>query len=355
MAENKRCIYLDSLRIFSALAVICIHTSVQIFFGADNSPAALVGSSAWCAAAVYDALSRFCVPMFLMISGALFLGKRLSIKRIYGKYILRILTAYVFWSFLYALLRDIRVYSIVFWTIRGGPRFSFLCYIIGLYMLVPLLDRFVCEPRYMSYFLILCFFFGFLEPQLYDIASVEQIRYISTLYPDVHEFFINMRLSEMTWLPAYFVLGYALFHYDIKPKYRRVLYCHGLLGAAATVCGTVWSSLRANALIQYWFSYRSVNVLFMTVGMFVFAKYECSKISLCPALERALSRVAELTFCVFLVHSWVLDTFLLDMGITAYCAPAWISIPVIVLLAFVISLCIAFGAKKIPVLNRYIT
>lgn len=350
MEAQRRCIYLDVLRIFAALAVICVHTSCQIF-GNDNLPVASVGSSAWCAAAVYDALSRFCVPIFLMISGALFLGKALPIKRIYGKYVLRVLTAYVFWSFLYTLLRGERAFSLIFGTIRGGPRFSFLCYIIGLYMLVPLLDRFIREPRYMAYFLALCFFFGFLESQLYDMVSIEQIRYISVLYAYVHEFFTKMCLTGLTWLPAYFVLGYALFHYDMQPRHRWVLYCTGLLGTAATV----WSSLRANSLIEYWLDYRSVNVLFMTVGLFVFAKYGCARFSLCPALERAISRVAELTFCAFLVHSWVLDTFLLDRGVTAYCASAWISIPVIVLLVFVISLCIAFVAKKIPVLTRYIT
>lgn len=44
----------------------------------------------------YDSIVRWAVPVFVMISGALFLSREYSIKKIYGKNILRILVAF-FW------------------------------------------------------------------------------------------------------------------------------------------------------------------------------------------------------------------------------------------------------------------
>ena len=39
-----------------------------------------------------------------MISGALFLSRDISARKMYSKYILRIVLAFVFWSFIYAVI-----------------------------------------------------------------------------------------------------------------------------------------------------------------------------------------------------------------------------------------------------------
>lgn len=48
---------------------------------------------------------RWGVPVFVMISGALFLSKNeISTKVIFSKYVLRIVTAFAAWSFIYYLV-----------------------------------------------------------------------------------------------------------------------------------------------------------------------------------------------------------------------------------------------------------
>ena len=59
--STQRIISFDLLRIVAAFAVIMIHTSGQ-WFG-ELSPE-------WEFANIYDSLSRWCVPVFIMISGA---------------------------------------------------------------------------------------------------------------------------------------------------------------------------------------------------------------------------------------------------------------------------------------------
>ena len=66
--SGKRIFYYDFLRVISALAVVWIHTS-GISVGTQP-----VGSSAWLVSLFYDAGVHWAVPIFVMISGVLFLG-----------------------------------------------------------------------------------------------------------------------------------------------------------------------------------------------------------------------------------------------------------------------------------------
>jgi len=96
MAVN-RIIYLDCLRVAAITAVIIIHIAASQWY---ITP---VNTFNWRVLNIYDSLARWCVPIFIMISGALFLNpsKNISKKDLFCKYIKRILIANVFWGFLY--------------------------------------------------------------------------------------------------------------------------------------------------------------------------------------------------------------------------------------------------------------
>lgn len=97
--SNQRIVYLDLLRIMATFAVIFLHvTAVEV-----NS---FSFSRNWYIATIGDSLVRWSVPVFVMISGALFLNsnKEVTCAEILKKRIPRLLLAYAFWSVLYALL-----------------------------------------------------------------------------------------------------------------------------------------------------------------------------------------------------------------------------------------------------------
>ncbi len=78
---EKRIVYIDYLRVVAILGVIMLHVSAQNWYNID------VSSFAWQTFNFFDAISRYGVSIFVMISGALFLGKDISIKTICKKYI----------------------------------------------------------------------------------------------------------------------------------------------------------------------------------------------------------------------------------------------------------------------------
>ena len=107
MAEKKtsggRLVYLDLLRIMSVVMMVTLHIS-GVGMRAD------IGSFDWHVCNIYDGLTHICVPVFIMISGAFLLDpeREYSIKKLYKVKILRIATAFVFWSAFYAVIRACR-------------------------------------------------------------------------------------------------------------------------------------------------------------------------------------------------------------------------------------------------------
>ena len=98
LAEQNRTYYLDCLRVLATFSVMILHISAQNWYSTD------VISFEWNVFNFYDSIVRWTVPVFVMISGALFLDREHTVQQLYGKYIFRIVTAFIFWSVAYALM-----------------------------------------------------------------------------------------------------------------------------------------------------------------------------------------------------------------------------------------------------------
>lgn len=99
--------YLDSTRVIAILAVVLLHCSVM-FLDASGMDY-IVGS-------ILNNITRFGVPCFVMISGALFLDERrkINLRSAYGKYIKNIIWLIVIWNIIYAV-----AYTIILPIVRG--------------------------------------------------------------------------------------------------------------------------------------------------------------------------------------------------------------------------------------------
>ena len=72
MGEGKK-EWISNLRVIATLCVILLHVASSVLYKYNQAP-----NSHWWIGNVYDSLVRFSVPMFLMITGALLLGKQYS-------------------------------------------------------------------------------------------------------------------------------------------------------------------------------------------------------------------------------------------------------------------------------------
>ena len=96
--DTERIWSLDLLRILATFGIVVLHVSGLPAEYAD------VNELPWKIDISIRILFRWCVPVFFMISGALFLSgeREVSVARLYKKTILRIATCFLFWSAFYA-------------------------------------------------------------------------------------------------------------------------------------------------------------------------------------------------------------------------------------------------------------
>lgn len=132
---------LETLRAAAALAVVCLHVA------AAELGRQVPGSPDWQAANLLDAATRWCVPVFVMITGALLLGRSDPPGRFIARRLLRLAPPLLFWSLAYTLLgAAIRPgwtpQEGLFALLRGAPWYHlwYLFMLPGLYLLTPWLQ-----------------------------------------------------------------------------------------------------------------------------------------------------------------------------------------------------------------------
>src|ERR1700743_628572 len=88
--------WINNLRIIALYAVIMLHTSAVLLAQYGKVP-----FGDWLTADIYNALTRFAVPVFVMITGALLLPREYEIGDFLKRRLTRIIWPFLFWSLVY--------------------------------------------------------------------------------------------------------------------------------------------------------------------------------------------------------------------------------------------------------------
>ncbi len=342
--EDTRLIYLDYLRVFATIAVICIHVSGLNWSSTD------VNSFAWQVYNFYDSISRWAVPAFVMISGTLFLGKGIGIRRIYTKYVLRIVTAFLFWSLVYALLDGGTRKEILDNIIQGHYHMWFLFTIVGLYICLPILDRIAENRTALVYFLALAFVFTGLIPEILTVVHDFGGHILQSVSAMCDQALSKMNFHLAVGYSGYFVGGFYLSRKDLSKRRRLVIYGLGFAGFASTV---IVSSLVSISLQQPtgYYGYFSLNVLAEITAVFVWCRYNLSPKGRLYPLIKVLSKYS---FGAYLVHALVLERVCTKIGIWTWVGSPVLTVAMVVGFTFALSVLISALLNHIPVLKNYI-
>lgn len=99
---NKHIVWLDVMRFVAMFTVVCCHCADPFNFFTGELPANIGEIKFWGAA--YGAFLRPCVPLFVMITGALLLPVKGEASVFYKKRIPRVLWPFLIWSILYNVI-----------------------------------------------------------------------------------------------------------------------------------------------------------------------------------------------------------------------------------------------------------
>ena len=173
---------LDILRLLAAFAVVALHVNPQAHLDVA------IPSPAWGVMNLCTVLCCWSVPSFFMISGAFLLSpssRQHDTRYLYRRNILRMLTAFVFWSAFYAIAHC-ALYGKGKWTFlnqffRGHYHMWYLFALISLYWITPLLRKITESKRTTEYFLLTGFVFTFLVGRVLNFVSLLNLPHADVL------------------------------------------------------------------------------------------------------------------------------------------------------------------------------
>ena len=345
-STRRRVIYFDILRIVAIFFVVFVHLAAQHWADVD------VSSRAWFAFNLYCTTGKWSVPIFVMISGALFLGRDVSISAILKKNVARIATVFLFWSGCYALVylvfRHAPLAVVLSQFITGHYHLWFLYMIVGLYLLIPLLRPIVQNETLTRYFLLLAFIFTFLLPQLALFLSFVSYQASAVIHTVIMYSYCFFPLG----FTAYFIGGYYLSRRDFSRREEITLYCIGVAGLLVSVFAPVALSRAQGAPSDIFYTYNSLNVLCTSVPIFVFAKQHLNFPRMGEKAYMFLRKMSKYSFGVYLVHPMVIE-LLQHFAIDTFSCNAFFSVPLLAVFVFAVSTAISALLNAIPVIKDH--
>lgn len=348
--QSERIFYFDYLRIVAMAAVMILHIAAQ------NILIPTIGSFEWQTFNVADSLVRWGVPVFIMISGALFLGKEQKISKIFKKNILRLATAFLFWSLAYALWQKFVTHEIttntnfIMQIVRGYGHLWFIPMIMGLYMISPILKKITENRRIAWYFVILSIIFSMIIPQAIKIIGYkfETFSMISNVASN------SLQMQFVLGYSGYFMLGYLLHTADIKQTRKKYIYMAGVLGVLFTIFATSFMSSRMNELIVDFYDNMSINVLLMSVAVFIFGREHMNGVLKNKTSQNFVMLLSKCSFGMYLFHMFSIDILRHVFHFNSLSLTPLLSIPIIFIITFVSSFIVSMILNKVPILKKYV-
>lgn len=343
--SRHRIIYLDYMRVAAILAVIILHVSVQNWHSAD------AGTSAWGVFNFFDSAVRWCVPVFVMISGTLFTGRDIPLKAIYSKYVLRLLIAFFAWSAAYALVSTASPEKKLAIFLGGRYHMWFIMLMIGLYMCMPVINAIASNEKILRYYLLLSFIFAFCVPLLLhaaeDFGGSIPASISEVLTKDVG----NLHLELVLGYIGYFLLGHVLNRAEFTKKQRSMIYAGGIAGFAVTWLLTLAASVRAQSPVDTYYDFISLNVLLESAAVFTWFRYRSFSNGKINVL---MERLSGYVFGVYLVHVMVLEKLDHIFGINSLSFRPVVSILLITLVVTVVSFAVSAVLSHIPFVKDHL-
>lgn len=355
--KMQRQCFLDRLRVAATCAVVLLHTITGVMDSADMTPYPLEEKVFL---AALD-LITWCVPLFVLISGYLFLNpdKELPFKRMLAKYCRRILFALFLFGVPYTCIeliilgRPVRINMIAeaFLMVCRGQTWSHMWYlylVLFLYLITPLLQWFLKQiPKSCLY------------------ATMAFLLLGSSILPFLKKLFA---LDFLVALPDggiylfYYLCGYLFVCADKEEGDSVTSQGNGLVkqgnerlkvAVVVLIClfgGMVCSRLFGDYRVQMAYNY-PFTVAVSLLLMWLARKQE-------EKLRRKTTdfwrKAGSLCFAVYLIHPVFVNIFYKFLHITLLDFPIWISLPGFFLTVLALSVVTAWLLYRIPVLRKYV-
>lgn len=348
MKQNDRVVHYDLLRILACFSVVMLHSAAHFWY---DRP---VTDATWIVLNSYDAVSRYGVPIFVMLSGALFLkpGKQTDIKKLFTHNILRLLVVYLFWSCFYAGVTMFEfgvnggIKEIIRRCLVAKYHLWFLPMLIGIYLLVPLLQVLVngAKKRDLEYFLGLFLVLQILGETVKAIFwRTDELVYLKDTF----------RVELVCGYVGYFLLGYYLHNFEVPSKWRKWIYGAGVVGAFCNILFSNLISQDAGTSKTDIYDSFSVFTFAIAIALFVWFQNVTSKKRYSEKSGKVIREMSACTLGIYMMHICFMEHTNRLISVESPLM-ALLVVPVYALCAMVLCGMITWILRRIPIVGRYI-
>ena len=344
MGQSKK-EWISNSRVLATVCVVLLHVTSSALYKYNQVP-----NFHWWIGNVYDSFVRFSVPLFLMITGALLLGKQHDYPIFLKKKVLRIFLPFVFWTTIYigynfleppqfnGKLASQSNFEWILQQAKEGSSYHlwYMYMLLGIYVAMPLLAKIIAKVRklYLELFLLTWVLFISLSASYTSNSNFE------------------WNLWYYLGYLGYVVLGYYLSIINTKSKRVSTLAVITFtIGLFVTFYGTFYYTDKTGVFCKNYYSYLIPNVLLMATSVYVLLKN--ADIKLNGVLKTARNIIDKHSYGIYLSHILVLN-YLIMCGVDWNLIHPLIGIPLTTIITLIVSVAIVYLISKVP-LGRYIS
>ena len=356
--KNQHIVWLDVVRFIAMFTVVCCHCTDPFNFYPGTAPN--IGEiKLW--GAIYGSVLRPCVPLFVMITGALLLPVRGDASTFYKKRIPRVFYPFLIWSVLYNLfpwitgLLGLNPQIILDFFPYAGEEVMRQSFSVSLEYILMIQFNFSILALHILYiylliglYLYLPVFSAWVEKASERAKLMFLLAWgVTLLLPYYYQFVSNYLWGTCSWnsfgmlyafagFNGYLLLGHYLKNLEWSLKKTLTI---GIPMFAVGYAVTFLGFRHITALPEYtdemlelFFTYCSLNVVMMTIPVFMLAK----KVKVnSERMKKALANLTVCGFGIYMIHYFFTGPSVVLMR--AIDMPIGLQIPVAAILAFAVS------------------
>ncbi|WP_105902995.1 acyltransferase [Vibrio gangliei] len=311
---TQRVFFFDLLRCVAAVAVVAIHVLAPY-----RELLGVIPFDQWSTAVGINSFSRWAVPVFIMVSGALFLSDTRPFDTHYylKRRVAKVVVPFVVWSLFYAYLSGWSAsgfdaetsYQVLsdFFHHETYYHLGFFYYFIPLYFVIPFLQYLV---------------------KVSDSVSLYALISLWLLTTAFYLFGVSGPWSNQIYLySGYLLLGYLCYQrMEVTSNIALSVFIIGMVSLAVTALMVMMGSVEAkHYTFGLWLSYKTLNTALAAMMVFILCRYFADRLS--GKTVAIVSFISRYSLGIYLLHPvflWPMKAYGWHQGHPIWVIPLWV-------------------------------
>ena len=349
--ESKRIFYFDALRAFAIFCVILLHVTGHLGEIMNYNIHTIYSFSG-----IYETFAnnffRIGVDLFLMISGALLLGRNWDVSSFFKKRIPRIAKPFIFWSLLFSIILIVSSYFIpsinfvehfgiidlfkvfvdtLMFKAPGSVVYWFFWMMAYVYLLMPIINKWINNSRFVNV----------------EYLLIVWIIFISVVYPLNNQYLYL--ISDFISPLALVVLGYYL-RYGERKIFNDP-FISAILIILPSIAMLLYSYSVVGTDILFVFHRYSLLVVILAVGVFCLFKSNRFINNASGKITGSISSIAFCSYGMYLIHSQLIMAVRKIFHLSSNFGFDYL---ILFAVGFLLSWIIIYVLSKLPIVNDLI-